>query len=180
MGTFRWFTQLFRQPPFRQTACLELGAGDGALARRLLPHTDDYHAVDLAPRPAGLPEAIHWHQTDLQTFTGFARNSTVLGNLIFHQFRDAELRRLGSALEDASVRRLAINEPCRRARHRTQLKAARCLGFHPVSMHDGRVSIEAGFRHDELPRLLGLDPRTWRWTVRETWLGGYRMEARRR
>jgi hypothetical protein len=49
-----------------------------------------------------------------------------------------------------------------------------------VTKHDGSVSIDAGFRGDELPQLLGLEPATWTWTVAETWSGAYRMIAERR
>jgi hypothetical protein len=51
---------------------------------------------------------------------------------------------------------------------------------HQVTRHDGRVSIAAGFRHDELPRLLHLDPAVWTWRVQETLLGACRLVAKRR
>ena len=55
-----------------------------------------------------------------------------------------------------------------------------CIRAHPVTRHDGRVSIAAGFRHDELPRLLGLDPAVWHWRVSATWRGASRLVAVKR
>jgi hypothetical protein len=51
---------------------------------------------------------------------------------------------------------------------------------HPVTRHDGRVSIAAGFRNDELPNLLRLDPAEWSWQVRESRFGACRLVAERR
>jgi hypothetical protein len=47
---------------------------------------------------------------------------------------------------------------------------------HPITRHDMRVSIEAGFRHGELPAALGVSHR-----VRESvsWRGSLRIFAQR-
>jgi len=54
------------------------------------------------------------------------------------------------------------------------------MRIHPITRHDARVSIEAGFRGKELPHLLNLDPALWQTTLIETFFGAYRMLAVRR
>jgi hypothetical protein len=53
-------------------------------------------------------------------------------------------------------------------------------GAHPVTLHDARVSIEAGFLGDELPRALGLDDRRWKIRHEISAISTYRMIAVRR
>ena len=64
--------------------------------------------------------------------------------------------------------------PAALARHDALLRA------NPVTLHDARISIAAGFRRDELPRFLGLDATEWDFRCRATLLGSYRMVAVRR
>ena len=80
----------------------------------------------------------------------------------------------------ANARLIVACEPVRR-RHFQWLFAALCalVGANHVSRHDGRVSIEAGFLGDELPALLGLDPKVWHWRVTTTGRGMYQMVAER-
>jgi hypothetical protein len=49
-----------------------------------------------------------------------------------------------------------------------------------VTRHDAHVSIAAGFRADELPRILGLEPSDWDCRCTTTVLGAYRLVAVRR
>ena len=98
---------------------------------------------------------------------------------VLHHFPDAQLARLGAILQRGAIRHILANEPCRRSLHKIQLRAGRLIGFNPVTLYDGVVSIDGGFRNSELPRALGLDPQQWSWTIRETALGAYRMEAKR-
>jgi hypothetical protein len=54
------------------------------------------------------------------------------------------------------------------------------IGANHVSRHDANVSIAAGFRGDELPGLLGLEPERWTWRCTTTLLGAYHLIAWRR
>jgi hypothetical protein len=47
-------------------------------------------------------------------------------------------------------------------------------------MHDAHVSIAAGFRDDELPQHLGLDPAAWNISVKYTTRGVCQLVAIRR
>jgi hypothetical protein len=55
----------------------------------------------------------------------------------------------------------------------------RLLGINYVTREDIHTSIRAGFRGDELPELLGLDPTEWQVHTSCTPLGAYRMIAQR-
>jgi hypothetical protein len=104
----------------------------------------------------------------------------VIGNLFFHHFDTAQLGVIGEQL-GRSARVIVASEPLRTNRTRRLFALVSVLiRAHPVTRHDGRVSIAAGFRHDELPRLLRLDPAVWSWQVRETWRGASRLVAERR
>lgn len=159
---------------------LEIGAGTGNLCRALhqqLPHCD---ALDLWPKPAGWPPGNRWHQADIFRFHEWPRYRAIIGNLIFHQFTDAQLEALGAAFR--STARVII--ACEPARHRIFQSLFRVLcpliGANYVTRHDGHVSIAAGFRGDELPGLLGLDAGEWTWRTQTTALGAYRLIAIRR
>jgi hypothetical protein len=75
-----------------------------------------------------------------------------LANLFLHHFEEAEITRLFSALAGKTAV-FAAAEP---RRSRFAWCAARSLGLigcHPVTRHDARVSVEAGFRGRELSAL---------------------------
>jgi hypothetical protein len=182
MGNYRWFQRTLRTYATHTENCLEIGAGGGELASRLIAHTDfaHYGAVDLAPAPADWPASASWHRGDLLDHPGYNDADLLLANLILHHFSDAQLASLGAALNTSQIQSIFANEPCRRRIHKFQLRAGRLIGFNRVTLHDGSVSIDAGFRGDELPRTLGLDPERWTWTIRTNAMGAYRMEAHRR
>lgn len=182
MGNQRWIsTQVARHPA--AAGITEIGAGDGALTTRLARQHPSSRVVgvDLVARPNGLPAAVHWLQGDvfhlldgpLDAALGSVRGGLLVANLFLHHFEDPALARLGQLLGRFDA--LVVCEP-RRGR------SARLLGLplqpfiHPVTRHDMRVSIAAGFRPGELPRLLGLDAS---WTISETcgWRGSQRMVA---
>jgi hypothetical protein len=104
----------------------------------------------------------------------------VIGNLFFHHFDSGQLERIGAHL-GRDARLIIASEP-RRARRNERLFSLLCILIraHPVTRHDGRVSIAAGFRNDELPNLLRLDPAEWSWQVRESRFGACRLVAERR
>lgn len=154
---------------------LEIGAGDGRLARR---HALD--ALDLCPAPPNWPSAQSWHQADVFSFGDWPRYPLIVANLFLHHFDTAQMKQLGQIWND-SAEIIVACEP-RRVRIFQTGFALLCavIRAHAVSRHDGRVSIEAGFRHDELPVLLGLDPDHWQWQISQHPLGTTRMIARRR
>lgn len=175
MGNHVWFARALDAHRRPGETVLEIGAGDGALARLL-----SADALDLAPAPPDWPAASRWHRADLREFATWRDYPIVLGNLILHHFTDAELARLGALLR-RHARVLIFNEP-RRARRFLWLwrVAAPLGGANNVTRHDGRVSIEAGFAGNELPSLLGLDPAQWQWRIETSPLGAYHLVALRR
>lgn len=179
LGSTAWFERSLRQHRRAGEAVLEIGAGTGELGRSLRAVAPDFAGLDLIPRPADWSGSIPWFETDVLVFDGWARFPVVIGNLFFHHFDDAQLSQLGARMNDARV--IVASEPLRLNRTaRLFSLVCPCIRAHPVTRHDGRVSIAAGFRHDELPRLLGLDPEIWSWQVSSTWLGASRMVAVKR
>ncbi len=126
------------------------------------------------------PSTALWFQTNVFRFAGWSGFPMVIGNLFFHHFEPDQLRQIGAQLS-LHARVIIANEPLRQGRT-TALFALICplIRAHPVTRHDGRVSIAAGFCGDELPRLLGLDSAVWSWRVFETWRGASRLVAERR
>jgi hypothetical protein len=175
MGNYAWFARTLAATRRPGEAVLEIGAGDGALSRRL-----SAHALDLAPAPPDWPCDSRWHRADLRSFDAWSDYPIVIGNLILHHLDDDELARLGPLLS-RHARALIFNEP-RRARRFLWLWriAAPLGGANHVTRHDGYVSIEAGFADGELPTLLRLDPADWQCRVETTALGAYRLVALRR
>lgn len=186
----RWFNAALRnwawfqkQVPLRLRPgerVLEIGAGTGELGRQMSACGAAWDALDRAPAPTGWPPTGRWHQCDVFTFSGWAEYPVVAGNLIFHHFDAEQLHRLG-ALIAAHARLLVIGD-LRRGRWQQGLFwiFARLIGANHVSRHDGWLSIRAGFRGDELPQLLGLDPNQWTWKVNRRSIHAYRLIAERR
>lgn len=159
---------------------LELGAGTGELATLLRARGVGVDGLDLWPAPPRWPGARAWHRADVLTFLGYRAYPVLVGNMILHQFTDAQLAGLGEKLR-TTARVIVACEPVRRTASRLLYRAiAPLLGASRVSLHDGDVSIVAGFRDDELPILLGLDRRVWDIRVSITWLGAYQLIAVRR
>lgn len=181
MGSHRWFARTLPRILGRGDSILEVGAGTGELGLALEPVIGPipYAGIDLAPRPPGWPKNWRWWQTDLLDFQNYRGVTAITGNLILHQFTDVELAGLGRLFR-REAGAIVFSEPARRRRHLWQLRLLGWLGLSPVGRHDARVSIEAGFRGDELPIALGLDPRLWRWSVRTGFRGYYRLVAIRR
>ena len=179
MGTHRWLARTL--PPLLRPGerALELGAGTGELGMRLARRGVAVDGLDLWPRPTGWPSGHAWHRADLTTFDGYAPYAAIVGNLIFHQFSEAELGRLGQRLRP-HARVIVACEPARRRLFQVLYRLIGPLfGANHVSRHDGHVSIAAGFRGQELPHALGLDPREWSVRTDSTGLGAYRLVALR-
>lgn len=180
MGNFRWMRRQIRASNSEASKrLLEIGAGDGALAKKILRDSGpvDYAALDQCGPPEGWPPDAEWHTADLLAFRGYGEYTHLLANLILHHFSGNQLAQFGAQIRRSGIRCLIACEPCRRSIHKKQLRAGKWIGFNYVTLNDGSVSVDAGFRGDELPQLLGLDPGEWSWTIKETWMGAYRMRA---
>ncbi len=180
MGNALWFRATLCAHLHPGERVLELGAGAGELAQTLRAVAPLIDGIDRVPAPPAWPTPSRWHQADIEQFTGWTDYPVVMGNLILHHFTDASLRGLGAALAP-HARLLVFSEPTRKRRIQRFWKiAAPLAGANSVTLHDGYVSIAAGFCADELPHALGLDPAFWNWRVTTTWLGAYRLIAQRR
>ena len=180
MGNFRWFRAILPGRLRPGEHALELGAGDGGLGSVLTAAGVPVDGLDLWPRPAGWPRDAAWHRADLRNFAGYTAYPVVFGNLIFHQFSAAELAALGAVLS-RTARLILACEPARRRRFQWLMGGlAPLLRAGPVTRHDAHVSIAAGFLGDELPRVLGLDRKTWTWRCAGTGRGANRMIAEKR
>jgi hypothetical protein len=176
MGNDRWIRRTLRRYARPGEQLLELGAGDGRISGSWRPHRCD--ALDLSPPPPQWPAAAQWHQADIRGFRQWSDYQVVFANLFFHHLSDAGLARLGLELR-RHARVIIACEPVRR-RLFQRLFAVLCpvIGANPVTRHDGRVSIGAGFRGDELAQSLGLvgDGR-WQYRVSHMLLGAYHLVA---
>lgn len=180
MGNHRWFRRVLPARVARNEPVLEIGAGTGELALQLVNRGYAIDALDLWPPPDDWPPERRWHVEDLRTFSRYDEYPVIIANLILHQFQDAELAALGAQWR-ATARVIMACEPVRRRFSQQLYRAAGPLfGANHVSMHDAHVSIDAGFRDDELPRVLGLQPAAWDVVVDTTLLGAYRLIAVRR
>jgi len=176
----RWFRRTLPGLLRPGERVLEIGAGTGELCALLNRAGLRADGLDLCPSPAGWPASRAWHRADLTEFQGYSPYQAVVGNLIFHQFRDEELAALGATLR-ASARVIVASEPLRRRLSQRLMAAiAPLLGANHVTLHDARVSIAAGFIGDELPRALGLGTGEWDVECGPSLAGAYRMVAVRR
>lgn len=173
MGNYRWIARRMRRlsadlPEIAEW--VEVGAGDGELARRFAPEETRalrVSGLDLVPEPRDWPDAWSWRQGDV--FEGLGNGGAGPGrlgfvaNLFLHHFESDALGRIGEVIERDCCA-VVISEP---ARYR--FFEFGNYGFYPfvnsVTRHDGRVSIRAGFRPGELSRDLGLGND---WEIRET------------
>lgn len=179
LGNHRWLARTLPREMQSGEPVLELGAGTGELGDQLARAGIATAGLDLWPKPAHWPAGRPWHRADLLTFDGYGAYPVIIGNLIFHQFTAGQLAALGEKLR-RSARVILASEPLRR--HESQVlfaAVAPVLGANHVTLHDGHVSIAAGFLDDELPQMLGLTQPEWTCRCHSTMLGTYRMVARR-
>lgn len=154
----------------------EWGAGEGSLVVRLARRFPGSRIVacDLAPRP-GFPEdvngRIEWRSGDLLAAPA-GEGGLLIANLFLHHFEGETLRELGRRCEGYEA--LVFIEP---DRARLPLMHAGLLWpfVNPVTRHDMRVSILAGFRQGEIQAQMGLDPGVWTFRETSTWRGARRV-----
>lgn len=180
MGSRSWFADVLRRQHRAGEAVLEIGAGNGELGLALSALAPGLAGLDLGRRPSDWPRDAPWYETDVLRFTGWKDYPVVIANLFLHHFGPEDLARLGAQL-NKHARVIIASEPYRGRRSQV-LFSLLCplIRAHPVTRHDGRVSIAAGFRHEELPRLLHLDPAVWQWWVQRSFLGSARLVAVKR
>jgi hypothetical protein len=172
-----WFVQTLPGLLRPGERVLELGSGTGELGRRLMSQGVELDGLDLWPRPAFWPSGRRWHQADLRGFSSYEPYAAVIGNLIFHQFTNPELGELGARLRRSARLILACEPARRRASQRLVALLAPLFGANPVTRHDARVSIAAGFVGDELPASLGIQRDGWTTSCAAAVLGAVRMVA---
>lgn len=186
MGNYRWIAAGLNESVCSGlTHWVEPGAGDGPLPRALnysLIQAITLDAVDFLPRPNDWPENWDWSQGDLFEILGnFSENEARTGfisNLFLHHFEAEELGKIGALIQD-SYSQLIICEPARFSRFQWLARFFFPL-VNRITRHDMIVSIEAGFRISELPKLLHLDPAVWEWRESVSLMGAYRLEASKR
>lgn len=175
MGNERWICRtLARHPASTAHGISEIGAGDGELIGKLARRfpQSSVEAYDLAPIPVNLESRVSWHQGDVFKMQPPAPGGVLIANLFLHHFESEALATLGRWIGNAGL--LVFNEPDRK-------EFPHFLGnlMHPwinrVTRHDMHVSIDAGFAAGEIPRLLGLDPASWRFAETSTWRGARRV-----
>jgi hypothetical protein len=170
MGNHRW---LWRRVG-RATA-IELGAGDGSLARKLPEVT----ALDLAPAPDDLPTSVEWRQGDLFQTLPTVEGEIIVACLILHHFKAGPLAELGHLINQSAAHRVIAAEP-----YRSAFAIAEGYTLFPfvnhITRHDMIVSIRAGFRRGELAAALRLDTEKWSVVESVTLFGALHFEATRR
>jgi len=184
MGNFAWVkSQLLRLGASSSSLRVaELGAGDGALAlylRRRRPGLA-YTGVDLAPPPPDWPAEFDWRQGDV--FSEFPRlqPDVVVVNHFLHHFQAELLEELRRLIHASPARHVLSNEPLRLPYTRLLSQATHLLCINRVTRYDMRVSIDAGFRGDDLASdLFAACAGDWTADSRHSVLGAHRMVARR-
>lgn len=182
LGTRSWFGRVLPDLVGSSGRILELGAGEGMLSGFLRQRPDQaslwqWHTLDIQAVPSRINEGLRWHEADLLQFDEYHSYEVVFGNFILHQFQNNELQSLGERLQDGP-KALIFQEPWRRSAFYWG-SLLLTLFMNPVTRHDARVSVRAGFQGEELVGLLGLHPKAWKVMVEYSLLGSYRMVALR-
>lgn len=175
MGNERWIASKI---PDSARSITEIGAGDGHLLSRLVREHPGaaITAYDFAPRPKDLPAGVKWMQGDLFAQPPPTVGGVLIANLFLHHFTEAQLAELGKWMEGFDT--ILISEPLR-ANFPLLLAKLAAPFIHPITRHDMRVSIGAGFRIGEIPAALGLDRIGYRFRESSSQRGFIRMIAKK-
>ena len=139
----------------------EIGAGDGAFMRALLPRLDpaprEIHLVDKQAGPGIIAmDVFDW-------LAGIAHVDAIVANLFLHHFEPPALARMLS-LAASRTRVFIACEPRRSAFALTGASLLGLIGCNDVSRHDAVVSVRAGFAGREITALW---PNDCGWTCEE-------------
>jgi hypothetical protein len=175
MGNESWITSVM---PKRSNHITEIGAGDGQLIFKISQQRPEAEitAYDLAPRPAHLPHSVKWIEGDLFSQEPPSHGGTLIANLFLHHFTDSQLEKLGEWIRNFHT--VIINEPLR-SRLPMLLGKIAAPFVHPITRHDMRVSIEAGFAPGELAQTLELAKHGYHFREISDWRGAIRVLASR-
>jgi hypothetical protein len=175
MGNERWIMSMI---PNAVRPITEIGAGDGHLLFRIVNQHPDSAIVayDLAPRPLRLPARADWKQGDLFSQAPPQTGGTLIANLFLHHFDEPQLRELGKWM--GAFDTLIINEPLRAGFPLLMAKLAAPF-IDPITRHDMRVSIEAGFIPGELATWLDLRKQGFHVIETTDWKGALRLHCKR-
>ena len=174
---------------------VELGAGDGhfllSVAKRSKGRWPDSQTVlvdqlnVLAPRTREEFRRFGWQaRGEIAEAAEWLRQARphpaqiVLGNLIFHQFRTQPLTELFRLAAESSRLLIAL-EPRRSWLARLGGRMLWAIACGPVTRHDARISVQAGFSGRELSALWP-DPTNWRLTERPAGWFSHLFIARRK
>jgi hypothetical protein len=180
MGNHAWIRRQVAHLHRPHDRLLEVGAGSGVLAAKLVRHgtwpEDEIIGMDVTPRPASWPARSSWTKADALHHS-LPDAEVVVANLLLHQFTESQLRLFARALPPSCTTLVAV-EPLR---SKAVLLLGRTIAWitraSAVTVHDMVLSLHAGFRNDELAQALNLEG----WTARasHTLRGAYRLVMRR-
>lgn len=176
MGNHSW---ILSQLPKNLSHVTEIGSGDGhllSLIAKKFPSAK-ITAYDLAPRPTNLPESILWHRGDIFDQPPSTEGGILIANLFLHHFTNDELTELSEWIRHFDI--LIFNEPLRSKIPLFFGKLAHPF-IHPITRHDMRVSIEAGFISEELSPILQLDKHGFEITESAMGRGSLRFKAQKK
>jgi hypothetical protein len=180
LGNTAWLQRIIPGLVAKGERVLELGAGTGELGLWMNRAGVAWDGIDRAPRPEQWPASARWHQEDIFAFEEWSEYRVVVGNLILHHFTTVQLAQLGARLR-GHCRAVAVGDLARgRLQQWSFLAYAVAIGANHVSRHDGYLSIRAGFRGEELARLLGLESPPWEISRERGNLLAHRIVALRR
>ncbi|WP_411825519.1 class I SAM-dependent methyltransferase [Luteolibacter sp. AS25] len=175
MGNEAW---IVRQIPVATKHVVEIGAGDGNLISKIAKlHPDSVaEAYDLAPKPRHLPEAVRWIRGNIFEQEPPSRGGVLIANLFLHHFTDSQLSDLVNWFPKFDT--LIFNEPLRSNTPLVLGKMAHPF-IHPITRHDMRVSIEAGFIAGELPQIIDPGGKLFSNSEKQTFRGALRSVFRK-
>tara|TARA_R110002096_G_scaffold100173_9_gene222011 strand:+ start:178 stop:831 length:654 start_codon:yes stop_codon:yes gene_type:complete len=179
LGNFRWLRKALEEQGAADGSAhvVEIGAGDGHFIRKFAAaHPKvNYTAIDLAPKPPEWPSNLNWKQGDALDCLPEVGGDILIANLFLHHLTDAQLAKLGEGL--SGYRAVICNEPARFRAFHVLGKGVQLIGVNYVTRFDMHASINAGFRHTELPTALGLEQAGWHIEAFHSIFGIYRMLA---